>query len=852
MKNLFLLLALSISFLTYAQQGINYKALVKDGSGNVVANDLIQVQFSVLQGVAQTNVYQETHTPTTDANGLIIVNIGEGTTSEVFTDINWAADEHFLNVQIDTGSGLTDMGTTQFMAVPYALQAENAANVTGLEALDEGNGVGWRLIGSNSAYYDNIGENAVDLSIGSSGGAEGASGELATSLGSGTKADSYASTALGSYNVGGGDPTAWVSTDPLFEIGNGVSPFFRFNALSILKNGTITAPSFDISEITDNKALITKEYADTNLAPSGLEALDEGNGTGYRIVGRDPVNYGNIGLNAVDLSYSSQATEFNGAFGQNSTAIGRNTSAGEYSTAMGFNTDASGEYSTAIGNFTDASGEYSTAMGYYVNAESFRSTAIGSRNIGGGSPTGWVAADPLFEIGNGLNTSSNALTILKNGTITAPSFDIAEITDDKALITKEYADTNLTASGLEVLTEGANSGYRLIGKNPSFYGNIGNQAVDLSFNNTSSSILGATGSYSLAIGYKNTASGLVSTALGSGTLASSNYATAMGINTVASGLYSTALGFDTNATGDASTSIGYNTVASGEASTAMGYNTKATAYASTVIGSYNTGSGNATSWIATDPLFIIGNGTSNSNKSNALTVLKNGHIGIDKSSFVNAKLDIDHASSQTSPQINIRETSGDYARLSFSNSSFIPGYWTIAGSISQTPSTDRLNFYHSAAGDIMSIVGNGSVLVNGSVVHSSDFRLKSDIETIPYGLNEVLQLQPKAYHWKAKPDQENKSLGLIAQDVKSIINEIVHTADDEDKTLSVSYTELIPVLIKAIQEQQDIIDNQNLKLNKQDHTINGLTAELKKKADTQKLFNQRLEKLEAQITINNP
>ena len=93
-----------------------------------------------------TTVYQETHNPTTDSNGLITVNIGEGTTTDAFANINWGDDEHFLNVQIDTGNGLTDMGTTQFMAVPYSLQSVKASNVTGLEALDEGNGIGWRLI----------------------------------------------------------------------------------------------------------------------------------------------------------------------------------------------------------------------------------------------------------------------------------------------------------------------------------------------------------------------------------------------------------------------------------------------------------------------------------------------------------------------------------------------------------------------------------------------------------------------------------------------------------------------------------------------------------------------------------
>ena len=105
---------------------INYKALIKDGGGNVVANQSITIQFQILQGGGLTNVYQETHTPNTDANGIAIVNIGTGTTSDVFADIDWGSDDHFLNVQIDTGGGLTNMGNTQFMAVPYALNSESS------------------------------------------------------------------------------------------------------------------------------------------------------------------------------------------------------------------------------------------------------------------------------------------------------------------------------------------------------------------------------------------------------------------------------------------------------------------------------------------------------------------------------------------------------------------------------------------------------------------------------------------------------------------------------------------------------------------------------------------------------
>ena len=94
----------------------------KDGGGNVVANQNIDIQFIIYEGPGEiTNVYQETHSPNTDANGIVIVNIGTGTTSDDFSAINWGADDHYLNVRIDTGSGLTNMGTTQLMAVPYAL-----------------------------------------------------------------------------------------------------------------------------------------------------------------------------------------------------------------------------------------------------------------------------------------------------------------------------------------------------------------------------------------------------------------------------------------------------------------------------------------------------------------------------------------------------------------------------------------------------------------------------------------------------------------------------------------------------------------------------------------------------------
>ena len=44
-----------------AQNGINYKAIIKVASANSIANNLATVQFTILQGVNQTNIYQKTH-----------------------------------------------------------------------------------------------------------------------------------------------------------------------------------------------------------------------------------------------------------------------------------------------------------------------------------------------------------------------------------------------------------------------------------------------------------------------------------------------------------------------------------------------------------------------------------------------------------------------------------------------------------------------------------------------------------------------------------------------------------------------------------------------------------------------
>ena len=137
------------------------------------------------------------------------------------------------------------------------------------------------------------------------------------------------------------------------------------------------------------------------------------------------------------------------------------------------------------------------------------------------------------------------------------------------------------------------------------------------------------GNFSMGFGFNTIASGPHSTAMGGTTTASGYASTTLGVSTIASASYTTALGRETSATGENAFATGRQTEAEGYYSTTMGLSTLAKSYASVVLGRFNdTTSTSATTWNTDDPVFIIGNGTATNSRKNALTVLKNGNIGI--------------------------------------------------------------------------------------------------------------------------------------------------------------------------------------------------------------------------------
>ena len=133
-KTILTLLSVLFCAITFAQnvpQGINYQAIARDAAGAELANDTLAVQFSIITSGSVS--WQENHTVTTNGFGLFTAIIGNGTTtnggsSSTFDLVDWGAAAHSLKVEIDYGNGYLDMGTTDFMSVPYSLHAKTAAN----------------------------------------------------------------------------------------------------------------------------------------------------------------------------------------------------------------------------------------------------------------------------------------------------------------------------------------------------------------------------------------------------------------------------------------------------------------------------------------------------------------------------------------------------------------------------------------------------------------------------------------------------------------------------------------------------------------------------------------------------
>lgn len=322
------------------------------------------------------------------------------------------------------------------------------------------------------------------------------------------------------------------------------------------------------------------------------------------------------GNNTLGTTYHSIALGHQANAGQTAVSIGSGAghdNSGVGSVAIGFWSKAPSEDAIALGNGASANGLRSFAAGLNSLAQSERSIAIGV-----GSQAAYVGqitlgsfnvletvtsvvspGDSLLVIGNGTadNARSNALVVKRNGNM-------------------EVKGTDLTVNGSKVLTQA--DAVNFVQHVDNSYMGAGSYAYPWS----SAVAIGHSsraGESAIAIGahsgmWEPVTSGVKSVAVGFAARAPSDYAIAIGESNWSGGTESIAIG------------KWANTHSSG--AVALGYGAKANQPNQVVLGAFNEASVHTVAHFPTNDLLILGNGTADDARSNALVVKRNGNMEV--------------------------------------------------------------------------------------------------------------------------------------------------------------------------------------------------------------------------------
>ena len=194
----------------------------------------------------------------------------------------------------------------------------------------------------------------------------------------------------------------------------------------------------------------------------------------------------------------------------------------------------------------------------------------------------------------------------------------------------------------------------------------------------------------------------------------------------------------------------------------------------------------------------MGNGTSTSARSDALVVLKNGNVGV--------------GNSDPEGQLFVQQVG---AGVSTGNGIYIDY------------NGDNWKTYHSGLHYSFANEGTRYAYVEdntGNYVQTSDKNLKTNIETLPSVMDGVLRLNPVSYVYKSSSDPSANTIGFLAQEVGEVFPDIVRYA--EDGTPGLAYDLFSILSIKAIQEQQEMIDEQQVHISEQKQQIESLIKEV--------------------------
>jgi len=646
-----------------------------------------------------------------------------------------------------------------------------------------------------------------------------------------------------------------------------------------------------VSSAWGSNNIVTKAYA------TGFGRDNKVTGEGGTVWGLE---------NEVSKDYASAWGFINKATGPRSTSWGQgNTASGTNATASGMDNTATGQHSMAWGESTLAEAKLSTTWGQESSATALRGTAWGYNNeVSGNNGTSWGVDNVTSGI-NGTSWGEAATASQKNSTAWG-EMTIASATNATSSGSQTTAsEENATAWGSESKATAQQS--TAWGRKSTA---AANQATAWGQMNLASGINGTTwglqdtaagaqstavgmntkaaGVNSLSMGLKTKALGTQSLATGEGTRAEGKNSASFGLESFALGENAMAWGEQAFAKGDYSTAWGNESQALGDGSTAMGLSRAVAPYSIAIGGSYAGGNLSFASGTSiaqsygehvvgiyntlyspidsadihpTDRVFVVGNGTPTT-ASNALTILKNGNIGIavDSPSFKlhledEGAVKVNFTSIDDTAEVLISAKDAD-ATLTFaqeeervaavgwseSNNALVvstnadtsvfinnhrigingvPSHNLTVVQSGLGPDTtglaissggDKWSFFVSSTGNLE--LYNGSMPAGtfqagtGMYMAISDRREKTNVRPLTSIVDKLLALNPVSYNMKGTARQHKESIGVIAQEINELFPELTTYNETQDRLL-VNYTGLTVINTKAIQEV--LIENQRLK-----------------------------------------